>query len=133
MKYLFLVFCSCLFCSVNGQKTSLNCGLLQAAIETNVFQQRFNVCKSNEEIHVVDKSKSFANCILEDVCKKRLSVHSDSSGIEEGDIIEIYRIDMKKNVFTLYFHRPATGATLILRIKYKKRKTKLLGYEVGAF
>jgi len=133
MKYLLLVLCSCLFCSAKGQQVRLSCGLLQAAIKTDIFQKRFNICKSDEDMHAVDTSKSFAGCTLKDVCKKRISVHSDTTGIGEKDVIEIYRIDRKKNVFTLYFHRLATGATLILTLKYEKEKAKLLKYKVGAF
>jgi len=111
----------------------LDCGLLQAAIKTDAFQERFSVCKGDEEVHIIDTSKSFANCTLEDVCKKSLFVDSGLSNIGKKDVIEIYKIDRKKNIFTLYFHRLATGATLILKLKYEKEKAKLIGYKVGAF
>ncbi|TMI63525.1 MAG: hypothetical protein E6H07_12140 [Bacteroidetes bacterium] len=118
---------------MKGQETNLDCGLLQAAVKTNIFQDRFNICKDTEDVFILDTTRSFATCLLEDICNNHLFVYYDKLDNTKKDRIEIYRIDRKKDLFTLFFHRLSTGAVLILKLKYVRKKAKLIDYKVGAF
>ena len=91
------------------------------------------MCKGNEDIYIVDTSKSFSSCTLKDVCQRKLSVLHELNETEQKSVIEIYRIDRRKNIFTLYFHRPFSGVALRLKLSYEKGKVKLLEHKPGAF
>jgi hypothetical protein len=133
MKYILFFLFIILFFKVNGQKKNLNCILIQFSIESNVFKTKFLICKSNLETHIIDKTNSFNNCILKDICNKNIDIHSDTSEIDKKTRIELFKIEKKKNVFILYFYRPTTGAALTLKLKYIKGKLKIIGYNEGAF
>ncbi|MEI9908686.1 MAG: hypothetical protein WDO71_02865 [Bacteroidota bacterium] len=132
MKIFITIFITLLMVSAKGQK-SLDCLLLQAAIETEQFTSTFYACKDSLEIHIVDTVKYFENCILKDVCGKRVVFTHEPMDVNTKRMIEVYRISKRGNVFSLYFHRPFTGAVLILKLKYKNGKTKLIAFETGAF
>lgn len=132
MKIFITIFVILLMSSAKSQK-GLDCMLLQVAIETEQFTSTFYACKDSLEIHIVDTVKYFENCILKDVCGKRVVFTHEPMDVNTKRMIEIYRISRKKNIFSLYFHRPFSGAVLILKLKYKNGKTKLIGFETGAF
>lgn len=132
MKIFITIFVILLMSSAKSQK-GLDCLLLQAAIETEQFTSTFYACKDSLEIHIVDTVKYFENCILKNICDKRVVFTHEPMNVNTKRMIEVYRISRRGNVFSLYFHRPFTGATLTLKLKYKNGKTKLIGFATGAF
>ncbi|HEX4876722.1 MAG TPA: hypothetical protein VFV31_08630 [Chitinophagaceae bacterium] len=134
MKSLFALLFGCSMClAAKGQEKKLDCMLLQGAVQTEAFEKTFYLCKSNQDINIVDTSKFFESCTLKAVCQRKLYILHELNAVEQKSAIEIFRIDRKKNVFTLYFHRPLSGAALTLKLRYKKGKAKLLQHKSGAF
>src|SRR5688572_14722096 len=120
MRWLLIIVSIFLLHSAKGQQKNLDCILLQKAIETDVFQKRFYICENTEDVYIIDTGKYFGSCNLKIVCERKLSVRYNCIGIDSKNIIEVYRVGTKKNIFTLYFHRPLTGAALILKLKKRK-------------
>lgn len=133
MKFYFLLLLSCFVCSSQGQEKKLDCMLLQKAIQTEPFKKAFNLCNGNDDIYIVDTSKSFSNCTLNYLCYRKLFISNELIEAVSKEIINIYRIDRKRNIFTIYFHRPFNGIALTLKLKYAKGKAKLLECKSGAF
>jgi len=112
----------------------LDCRFIQASVESLQFKNRFYICNDNsKKIYIIDTTKSFDSCNNDQVCNSEIFYGYNFESIEKKQIVEIYRVDKRKNMITIYFHRPLTGASLILKLKSKKNKIRIVGFEMGAF
>lgn len=112
----------------------VDCVLLNKAVETEIFQKQFFICSAQEVISIIDTSMYFTKCELPEVCDRRFSLANKfSSSMVSKTAIVIYRVDNIKHIYSLYFYRPHTGASLSLKFRYKRNKVKLLSYDIGAF
>lgn len=132
MKWLLIVLFVLSQVSSKAQ-AKVECEVLDKAISTDIFKTRFYICEQEDNIRVVDTSNFVGDCAFSEICNKKISLGNEAGGSKSKNLIELYKISKSKNVYTLYFHRPFTGAVLIMKMKYKKKRVILMKYEVGAF
>ena len=115
--------------------------LLQKAIEDKNFVLEFKVNKI-DSIMLYDKNGSVTLQNNLSICSKKITVVRDSkynvspekySIHKVINLIVLYKIITDKNKTTLMFWRPYTGASVILKYKYKRGKYKLIEHFVGTF
>jgi hypothetical protein len=112
----------------------VDCVLLNKAVEAEIFRKQFYICSAQEVISIIDTSMYFKECELPEVCSRSFSLGNKfNNSMVSKTAIVIYRIDNIKHIYSLYFYRPHTGASLNLKFRYKRNKVKLLSYKVGAF
>ncbi len=134
-KHLLAFLVSFVLCSVNAQRIKgFDCILLRKSIESEVFQKQFYICNTpKDSVIIKDTSVYFNNCELSDLCSKKIYLSNSADNLSKGNVIIVYRVSKANLIYNLYFFRPATGASLSIKFKYKKDKVKLLSYKVGAF
>ena len=134
MKILFFLLSFSLCCENRAQKNnSSEFLILQEAIETEVFQQFFGICKDDSEILIIDTTKRFENFTSSVSCGVNIRVTSSSVSSKLSRVLTIYRFDYHKQFYKLYFHEEFTGAMMSLKFKMKKDKTILQEVKKGAF
>ena len=132
MKFLVAIGSFFFTFSSSGQELQ-DCRLLQASVESSHFKNRFYLCQDSRSIYLLDTLKSFAICNFRNVSNNEVRYVHSLEDFDRKNVIEIYRIDERKDLVTIYFHRPSTGAVLILKLKPRKKKVEVVGYESGAF
>ncbi len=120
-----------------GQERINNpCSVLQQSVNTTVFRTFFDVCTDrSSDVLIVDSIGFFSDCSFSSVCNRNLVLKrtSGKSDTPTQDVVTLYRADRDKNIYTLYFFRKYTGATVKLFLRQRKNKVKLIKAEWGAF
>lgn len=122
--------------AIGQEQNSFPCSVLQKAVNIKAFRTFFDVCTDRlSNVLVVDSIGFFSHCSLSAVCNRKLFLKRTigKSDIQIQDVITLYRADHDKKLYTLYFFRPYSGATVKLFLRQKKNKVKLIKAEWGAF
>lgn len=114
-------------------KPKYDSSILKKAITSEAFRNQFNLCNNNDSLFIVDTNKLFLNCVLPEVCSKKLIYKTNNSGEAEKNIIEIYRVDKKSNTYKVYFLHKYSGLNVIITIKKINGEFKITRSERGAF
>lgn len=129
---VFIFFWNLLPYFLFGQKIITNCFVLQKSIELEIFVNRFHLC-NEDNMYIVDTNHLFQNCLVQRSCGKNIEIRFDTVGFKDRRTIEVYNFERKGREVKIFFHRPFTGATLILTFKRKQSKFLLKRFEIGAF
>jgi hypothetical protein len=124
---VYLLFVSHAF----SQKSSY-CEIIQFVTKSEIFQKRFHICNYSSEVYIIDTLNHFRACDFIQACGKKVII-SDTIIVPNRDVIQLYKVDHFGNKYNLYFHRLLTGATLIMKVKKKRKTVTLLSYREGAF
>jgi hypothetical protein len=134
MKYFLILLAVLPSLLVKSQTKPYDNSLLNTSIEAKEFQEWLRICKTpNDTLPIVDTANFFSGCDISYVCTRPVKLLHKVYNAKNKLNIFLFRVDLNKNTYKLYFVNSASGRDIDLTFLKKGTKIKLIKVENGDF